>query len=327
MDCIAYIIVLAFSCATGSSSCSAARSSGLESSATDAALTRDVAAVDAAVDQVDAAVFVDAAGTVAAVAAEVGADPSVATATPEILFVFFGFDDAPGLALARVSGCAGLTGLLDGMPVVLGDEVASSLDASDFVVRRDGIEIVPVCATLRPANEESEDRTVLLIGQFGSASAPPEEVEIVGALNGESVSLLGAFTEVVTPEPAGPSLVLASRLSAERAQIGEGNGCPAGTTQVVQVVWQGGVSVPPRGADPGDEERMEYRVTVRAATGAERELAPFAIGDLDDGDNNHDLCLDTADVPLRVAIDANVFVDPGGDFNPATDADIRLEAP
>ena len=47
-------------------------------------------------------------------------------------------------------------------------------------------------------------------------------------------------------------------------------------------------------------------------------IVPVALGDLGDGDNNHLLCLDTADPAVSVAFPAGLLKDPNGDLNPAT---------
>ena len=42
---------------------------------------------------------------------------------------------------------------------------------------------IPICVFLAPANENGENRTVLLIGEFGTAiNNPPVEIRIVGDL-------------------------------------------------------------------------------------------------------------------------------------------------
>ena len=53
--------------------------------------------------------------------------------------------------------------------------------------------------------------------------------------------------------------------------------------------------------------------------GTEREITPAALADLGDGDNNHLLCLATADMPVSVSFPAGVFVDPNKDLNPETE--------
>jgi len=74
---------------------------------------------------------------------------------------------------------------MDGMPVNFIFPIdASTLSASDFeVVDSLGNTHIPMCAILAPANENGENRTVLLIGEFGTAvTNPPAEVRIVGDL-------------------------------------------------------------------------------------------------------------------------------------------------
>ena len=80
----------------------------------------------------------------------------------------------------------------DGMPVVFSVQIDSnSVMAEAFEVETASGEMVtPICATLAPALEMQEQRTVLLAGAFGTRNAPPLAVEVVGALedlNGKSL--------------------------------------------------------------------------------------------------------------------------------------------
>jgi hypothetical protein len=204
------------------------------------------------------------------------------------------------------------------MPLVLSDEVdQSTLDAVDFRVgRRSGKVTTPDCASLRPADEENEDRTVLLVGDLGAKDDPPVWVSIVGPLQGEHGDLTRARTDNVVPLGSGPSLAYAERLSQSEAEVGTASDCPAGTRQVVQVVWEGGVSAP-SGTDPGDTARKRDHVTVQDSSGT-RQVVPAALGDLGDSDNVHDLCLDTDALPLSVSMEAGTLAAPAGDLNPAT---------
>jgi hypothetical protein len=103
----------------------------------------------------------------------------------------------------------------------------------------------------------------------------------------------------------------------------DGDDCPTdGIRQAVRVVWAGGVTLA-NGDEPGDAERDLYTVTVRTADGTERQITPAALADLGDGDNNHLLCLDTADTPVSVSFPAGVLTDPNDDPNPATSVAIR----
>ena len=51
---------------------------------------------------------------------------------------------------------------------------------------------------------------------------------------------------------------------------------------------------------------------------------PFALGNLNDNDNNHDLCLDVEGTPVSVSFPAGYVTDPNGDLNPDTGAEITV---
>ena len=72
------------------------------------------------------------------------------------------------------------------------------------------------------------------------------------------------------------------------------------------------------GDDPGDEERQLYRVKVRRPDRSIDIVVPVALADLKDNDNNHFLCLDTADPAVTVSFPAGYLVDPNRDLNPDT---------
>ena len=60
---------------------------------------------------------------------------------------------------------------------------SSSLTETDFEVVENSLGNIhiPMCAVLAPANENGENRTVLLLGEFGTAvTNPPVEVRVVG---------------------------------------------------------------------------------------------------------------------------------------------------
>ena len=184
-------------------------------------------------------------------------------------------------------------------------------------------ERTPLCVTLAPARDPGELRTVLLIGELGdAANDPPVKVLIVDDLlsdgrTGRPVSFRGMETHVI-PLEAGPTLVLAEVVPEDEwSMSGRGSACPAGARQVVRVTWAGGVRLP-NGGDPGDAERVLYRVTVERPDGTRDETAPAALAELGDNDNNHLLCLDTADPAVSVAVPAGHLVDPNRDLNPET---------
>ena len=94
---------------------------------------------------------------------------------------FFGLDNAlPSLLL-----CNQQVGLIDGMPVNFKFPLdVSSLSETDFEVLDSlGNKHTPICVSLAPANEKGENRTVLLLGEFGTAvTNPPVEVRVIGDL-------------------------------------------------------------------------------------------------------------------------------------------------
>ena len=104
---------------------------------------------------------------------------------------------------------------------------------------------------------------------------------------------------------------------------GGGDGCPPGTKQVVQETWASGVTKP-GGQEIDDIERAAYRVTMSFGDGGETELVPYAIANLGDGDNNHELCLDRAGQPLRVDFPAGLVTDPREDLNPHSTIEVTM---
>jgi hypothetical protein len=143
------------------------------------------------------------------------------------------------------------------------------------------------------------------------------------------VRFLKGQSASVTALSAGPKISIAENVAIASAELGSDQGtllkaCPAGTTQsMIRVIWQGGIT------DDGvneitDADRQKYQVTVKSkSTGATRIVIPFAIGDLFDGDNNQDLCLNTTDQAISVSVPAGTVVDPGKDPNPETTMDVK----
>lgn len=238
---------------------------------------------------------------------------------PAILSAFFGLDNK--LPFGANVLCLGASGE-DGMPVVLTHTVdPESLQAKDFkIVRESGASSTPMCVTLRPAGDVGEQRTVLLIGEFGNADKdPPVEVAIVDdlmsdGLDGPQVNFRGTQSPVI-PLSAGPALIWAGLVPVQIwSQTGRGTACPADTQQVVRVTWTGGVRLP-SGEEPGNTERQLYRVTLNAPDGSLQQISPAALAELGDSDNNHYLCLDTLVPATAVAFPAGHLVDPNGDLN------------
>ncbi len=219
----------------------------------------------------------------------------------ELLSAFFGLDN--GLPPRSEFFCRGAGGA-DGMPVIFSHELdVETLQPGDFrITTANGNGGKLVCVTMLPAIDPGELRTVLLVGDFGSAqSDPPVTVEIVGNLHSidNDLNFKGALTKV-TPLDPGPTLIFAEtlpkttwRLGREsNGRVGSSTGCPTeGVQQIVRVVWAGGVTTA-NNEEPGDLERNLYRVTVKNANGSTTDVTPFALGDLADNDNNHELCLE-----------------------------------
>ena len=239
-----------------------------------------------------------------------------------ILSAFFGLDNR--LPFGAHVICLGAAGK-DGMPVVLSHTVdEATLEAGDFrVITQAGVESTPLCVTLQPANDPGERRTVLLIGEFGDADRdPPVRVEVVGPLlsdgaTGGPVSFRGSSVEVI-PLVEGPALIVAEAVPEEQwPALRPGAACPEGTRQLVRASWTGGIRRPD-GAPAGEDEGAAYRITVEQADGSRAEVVPVALREVDDRDNNHHLCLDTADRAIAVSFPAGLLVDPNQDLNPAT---------
>ena len=188
----------------------------------------------------------------------------------------------------------------------------ASVDPSDFIVETaTGERVTPDCATLRPANEALELRTVLLTGTFGTPDSQPRAVEVVGVLQELNGAEFGGLRfEDVTPLEAGPDLVLAERYLPDNPGIG--GECPSDSAQVVQLVWGGGVSGPARTA-LGEPQRLGVSIRLEDGT----VVQPTALVD-DDPDNFVIACLDASSPAVEASVAPGLFHDPGDDANPAT---------
>lgn len=239
------------------------------------------------------------------------------TGQPEdevILSAYHGLDQLP---VAANLLCGFNVAGDDGMPVVFSVQlqVDSVVPESFSVQRADGESVVPNCATLNPAMEPLEQRTVLLTGDFGTVGETPLRVEVTGPLlASDGESLLGVSTEDITSLEDGARVVLAERFAPDTNGLaGE---CPDGTTQVVQLTWEGGVSGP-TGAALGENQRLGTRVLLEDGA----TVTPLAL--VDDDPDNHVLACLAEDSPAQsVEVDAGLFHDPGDDANPATQAEV-----
>ena len=239
-----------------------------------------------------------------------------------LVSAFFGLDNGlPGLL------CNQPGSLLDGMPVNFKFPLdAFTLSESDFeVVDSLGNIHIPMCAVLAPANENGENRTVLLIGEFGTAiTNPPVEVRVVGDLfttdtfSGESacseiINLNGSITTNVIPLADGPSLFFAQRID------GDLNECNSGT-QTIQVAWNGGIT--PYVSDDTESDLFQYYVGYSDSSGVLIPHVPISIADIDDNDNFHQLCFSTSDEIVKISMMANTVEDPNQDPNLYSEIDV-----
>ena len=250
---------------------------------------------------------------------DVGLPDAGSDTMARILAVYYGLDELP---LAASLLCGTVVAGQDGVPVTFSAQLdRATVAPEDFVVETaTGARVTPDCATLEPAIEPLELRTVLLTGTFGTAGAQLRAVEVVGMLDDlDGNEITGLRSEDVTPLEDGPSLVLAERYLPTNPGIdGE---CPTGTAQVVQLVWGGGVTGP-AGATLGEPQRLG--VSVRLADG--NTVQPIALAD-DDPDNYVYACVDTASPAIEISVAAGLFHDPGDDANPATSAPVLDRTP
>ena len=240
----------------------------------------------------------------------------VAKPQDAIVSAFFGLDNAlPSLIL-----CNQLGSQLDGMPVNFKYPLdVYSLSETDFEVLDSlGNIHTPMCVSLAPANENGENRTVLLLGEFGTpVTNPPVEVRVVGDLfttdtfSGESacseiINLNGITTSNVIPLADGPSLFFAQRID------GDLNECISGS-QTIQVAWNGGVT--PYISGDTESDLFEYYVGYTESSGVLTPHVPISIADINDNDNFHQLCFSTSDEIVKISMMANTVKDPNHDPN------------
>lgn len=227
-----------------------------------------------------------------------------------ILSAYHGLDELPGranfLCQMQVAG-------EDGMPVTFSAQISDeSLTPNAFAVETSsGNSVTPLCATLRPAIEPLEQRTVLLVGSFGTAEAPPVSVEVVQQLEDiDGNSLVGLRIDTITDLASGPSLVFAERFSP--ATPGLENECPDQTAQAVLLTWEGGVTGP-QNADLDMPQRAGMSILLENG----EQVNPIHLGD-DDPDNHVIACLAESSPAVSVQVEAGLFHDPGDDPNPET---------
>ena len=89
----------------------------------------------------------------------------------------------------------------------------------------------------------------------------------------------------------------------------------------MRVTWTGGIRLR-NGQEISNNDKDLYRITAKVTNGVTKVITPSSIADLNDGDNNHLLCLDTDMKPLNISFPEGYIVDPNQDPNPATQINI-----
>lgn len=247
------------------------------------------------------------------------------TREARILTAFFGLDnDLPPRSRIIDKKAPGK----DGMPLVFSVELdPETLEAADFsVTTKNGTLYPVVAASFLPANEEFELRTVLLIGEYGNhPENPPMTVEIVGDLMSRTgINFKGQTAEVI-PLEEGPVLSYAEYFtltdSYPYVEQGDGCDCPKERTQmIVKAVWAGGVRAV-NGKELGDNELGRFTIKL-LQNGDTISVHPFQLADLNDNDNNIDLCIEEKGTPISLEVKENTAIDPRDDKNPRTHIDV-----
>lgn len=247
------------------------------------------------------------------------------TREPKILTAFFGLDN--GLTFKARAIYRKAQGK-DGMPLVFSHEIdPKTLQGADFAVTtKNGTVHIVEAASLLPANEEFELRTVLLIGEYGNhTDNPPVSVEVVGDLIARTGQNFKGQSIKVIPLEEGPILSYAEYFTLDEKypfiEKGKGCDCPKNETKtVVKVVWAGGVRAV-NGKQLGDNELNDFIVTL--VNGSDTiKVKPFKLADLGDSENNIDLCIKESGIPILVQVKENIAIDPNNDKNPRTETKV-----
>jgi hypothetical protein len=248
--------------------------------------------------------------------------PEVAkTRELKILTAFFGLDNGltrrANIIYRKAYG-------KDGMPLVFSHELdPSTIDGADFKVTTKRGNVFQVeAASLLPANEEFELRTVLLIGEYGSyPDNQPVSVKVTSNLMSRTGYNYNGHSIDVIPLEEGPILSYAEYFKIDQdypyVEKGRGCDCPKSKTNiVVKAVWSGGVRAT-NGDELGESELNDFKVTM--VKGSDTTIiTPFQLADLSDNDNNIDLCIKEDGIPILLEVNENIAIDPNNDKNSKT---------
>jgi hypothetical protein len=249
-------------------------------------------------------------------ASELRATPPVAA--PALLSAYLGAVNQPQIPFCP----GGPVGTVEGLPVVVSRQLYNpSVVASRFAVTNSlGATTQPTCVTLAPANEENEDNTILLVGDF----VPRTQVTVVAVaitgtvlVEGDSDTAPGPSLQGMTiTQVAGVGesvrLVQAVVAGSSVSEIGATNGCPSSTAQVVRATWSGGIRLtnPPA--------NVLANISVADVAGAPIPLLGVSAAEEQDKDNILDICLSSSAVPARLSIAAMTYLAPNGIENQST---------
>jgi hypothetical protein len=200
----------------------------------------------------------------------------------------------------------------DGLLVVLDVEVdAAALQPRAFVVTRSTEGPAwPEQAVLAPASEDDENRTVLLVGELGDATAEgqPTHVAVVGPLYAEDGRPLQGLGAPIVPFPTSPQVVAVQVLAPAPGRC-------EGTAQVLRTYW----SAELRGVELEDLPRVRVQAG-QAAPAAPLRFDDHAAEHAEAGqDNVLDLCIDDPAPLRRLWIEAGAFRDPAGHASAAVE--------
>ncbi len=239
----------------------------------------------------------------------------------KIISAFFGLDNSlPAITRALWKDAPGQ----DGMPLVFSHEIdPNTMQAHDFLITTSKGEKKYVdFVTLQPASEAFELRTILLIGEYGNhPDNEPIDVEIIGELKSRDGQNMQGQKIKVTPLNDGPFISYAEHFVFDKDypynKEKRGCDCPKNqTTTIVRTVWAGGV-IATNGEELGKDQLKNFTITLKRETDSIK-VKPFQIADLNDNDNNIDLCIKEKGTPLFIEVDKHIVIDPNGDKNPKT---------
>ena len=200
------------------------------------------------------------------------------------------------------------------MPVTFSVRIDDhSLSESMFeITRGDGVKVTPRCATARRPNHWNSGLCYWLVILARSACRlDPSKSSAACWMTKEESS---GRIDWVTPLERGPKLVLAESYPATIPEFRRD--CPADTGQILQLVFDGGVSGP-EGAALSRPQREG--IHVRLADG--QVIRPLELSD-DDPDNFVLACIGSETTAVGVIIDSDLFYDPGNDPNDTTQSPV-----